>query len=429
MFPSAREPADRPTWLFRAFTDLGYSLSARKSSETPLVRPTRDVTKGVPNKVWMNILSFVSERNFIMRSGPLVSRLFYSLIASYRCRNDICRVRTVCVFAENGVFGLDDHGRMLCQPHNLSTVLSRPSTLCHGFNIIGSQWISPVVEDIEDALMNGVTIHRLGLTDFYISYDSIVRLMGAISIHGGVRSLRLCNNNFSVRSVMYIAEMIRVNTTIRTLVIEDNTIGNAGAIQLANALKSNENTTLRSLSLINCGLQKDGILSIADMLATNTTLTSFEMTKCILGSFIDANFFGGHEGFRIIRALGENTTLRHVSLRDCTLDNNGTNQLAEVLVRKTSLCSINLSNCTRVSYRRFFDILSRVERPISINMRHCLRTAAFLIPSYGEDEEYVGKIIQLMRTNKKIAEIDVTNINCSSRSKNLLRESDHRIVV
>jgi Ran GTPase-activating protein (RanGAP) involved in mRNA processing and transport len=74
----------------------------------------------------------------------------------------------------------------------------------------------------------------------------------------------------------YLANTLRLNTSITTLVLETNNISSEGAGAIADALATN--TTLAMLDLTGNNIRSQGARAIADALATNTTLAMLDLT-------------------------------------------------------------------------------------------------------------------------------------------------------
>jgi Ran GTPase-activating protein (RanGAP) involved in mRNA processing and transport len=97
--------------------------------------------------------------------------------------------------------------------------------------------------------------------------------------------------------------MLHTNTTLITLDLNSNNIGNEGATALAGML--NTNTTLEALYLDFNAIGNEGATALAGMLHTNTTL---EMLA--LGSY--GNTIGLEEKTALREAWGGRTTNLHL---------------------------------------------------------------------------------------------------------------------
>ena len=67
-----------------------------------------------------------------------------------------------------------------------------------------------------------------------------------------------------------LAEMLKQNSSLQSLVLEGNDIGDGGAVALSNALQVN--STLLSLNICSCDIGVTGASAVANMLKTNTGL-------------------------------------------------------------------------------------------------------------------------------------------------------------
>ena len=76
-----------------------------------------------------------------------------------------------------------------------------------------------------------------------------------------------------------LANALKANTTLTTLILSGNDIGIAGAKALANALIENKNTKLTTLILSGNEFGVEGAKDLADALKVNTTLTTLDINN------------------------------------------------------------------------------------------------------------------------------------------------------
>jgi hypothetical protein len=132
------------------------------------------------------------------------------------------------------------------------------------------------VQDIA-ALAN---LERLELSGFAFETDVFAGLMAALMPNGrlhGLQELRLSHGEIDSTQVEEIAQMLRVNTSIKELRIVDIPIGDEGARVLADALSSN--TTVTNLNLCICGIGNVGAIALAGLLKKNTTIKAVNLAQ------------------------------------------------------------------------------------------------------------------------------------------------------
>lgn len=133
------------------------------------------------------------------------------------------------------------------------------------------------------------------------------------------------------RAVSRISDALRVNTTLRTLVLEaDDGIGEAGVRELARSLDEGENTTLQGLNMRYTNFGAQSSTAIANMLKKNTTLTCLQLDKGESGPVLAQE---------IARALSHNTSLTSLNLESPIneIGDEGATHLAAALAHNTTL--------------------------------------------------------------------------------------------
>ncbi|KAI8606157.1 hypothetical protein EDD21DRAFT_349318 [Dissophora ornata] len=78
-----------------------------------------------------------------------------------------------------------------------------------------------------------------------------------------------------------IVKSLKTNNPLTILNLENNSIGNDGALALSEALKTN--TTLTTLNLQRNSIEKEGALALSEALKTNTTLTTLNLKNNSIG--------------------------------------------------------------------------------------------------------------------------------------------------
>ena len=129
-----------------------------------------------------------------------------------------------------------------------------------------------------------------------------------------------------------IADMLRGNTTLTSILLDRNQIGTAGAKQLAIALELNR--TLVSLILYSNQIGDEGAKQLAVALNSNTTLRMLNLSRCEIG-----NVGAG----KLAEMLRSNITLTVLGLRDNQIGDAGASLLAEALSHNTNVTVLALS--------------------------------------------------------------------------------------
>jgi len=144
----------------------------------------------------------------------------------------------------------------------------------------------------------------------------------------------------STRAVS-LAWALSVNTTYETLDLFGNdTMGDAGLIALAEALKVNK--TLKRLMMQDAGISGYGAFAIAEMFKVNNSLKVVYFVQ---------NNFGDFGATLIAEALKTNKTLTFVCLCDNNITDLGASAIAEALKVNNTLTSLDLSHNFLISDR------------------------------------------------------------------------------
>ena len=149
----------------------------------------------------------------------------------------------------------------------------------------------------------------------------------------------------------HLAQALRVNTSVKTLNLSDNHLGDEGAKALAEMLGGNGaessgtvNTTLEHVDLSWCRIGPVGAQHLAQALCVNTSVKTLKLSDIPLGdegAKALAEMLGGNGA----ESSGTvNTTLEHVNLSLCSIGPVEAQHLAQALCVNTSVKTLKLSH-------------------------------------------------------------------------------------
>ena len=165
-----------------------------------------------------------------------------------------------------------------------------------------------------------------------IGNEGVNSLAHALRVNTSLSSLGLSGNSIGCEGANSLAQALRVNTSLFSLDLFLNSIGYEGANSLAHALRVN--TSLSSLDLHKNTIGNEGANSLAQALRVNTSLSSLDLSRNSIG----------YEGANsLAQALRVNTSLFSLGLHENTIGNEGANSLAQALRVNTSLSSLDLA--------------------------------------------------------------------------------------
>jgi hypothetical protein len=128
-----------------------------------------------------------------------------------------------------------------------------------------------------------------------------------------------------------LAQALKTNSTITTLILRDSSISNYGAKSLAKALKTNK--TLITLDLQHNSIGSDGVKMLAEALKTNSTLTAL---------YLEENSIGDDGAKALAEALNTNSTLTTLDLEENSIGDDGSKALADARKINSTLTSLEL---------------------------------------------------------------------------------------
>ena len=191
---------------------------------------------------------------------------------------------------------------------------------------------NPGVMSLCEALKVNTTLSSLNLSGTGISDAGVLSLVEVLKTNtSSLTSLFLSDIKISHQSLKSIAEVLRVNSTLKDLKFEGNKVGVGGTKLIAESLKAN--TTLKLLSLSRNNIKAKCGRLFSDSLKVNGTLESLTLAKNALGSR-GAQLLS--EGLRV------NTSLRHLDLSGNSIGSEGAESIAETIRVNASLTSLKL---------------------------------------------------------------------------------------
>ena len=214
----------------------------------------------------------------------------------------------------------------------LAEVLRANNTLNY-LNLNGNPGIgNPSVMSLCEALKVNTTLSSLDVSGTGISDAGVLSLVEVLKTNASsLTSLLLSDIKISHQSIKSIAEVLRVNSTLKNLKFEGNKVGVGGTKLIAESLKAN--TTLKLLSLSRNNIKAKCGRLFSDSLKVNGTLESLTLAENALGSR-GAQLLS--EGLRV------NTSLRHLDLSGNSIGSEGAESIAETIRVNASLTSLKL---------------------------------------------------------------------------------------
>jgi Ran GTPase-activating protein (RanGAP) involved in mRNA processing and transport len=227
---------------------------------------------------------------------------------------------------------------------------------------------------LEKIRNNDTTLTSLNLYGNQIGDAGAKDLSNALKHNTTLTSLDLGNNLIGAAGAKDLSDVLKHNTTLLSLDLGDNQIGAAGAKDLSDALK--HNTIITSLNLYSNQIGDVGAKDLSDALKYNTTLTSL---------YLGNNEIGAAGAKDLSNALNHNTTLTSLDLSYNQIGAAGAKDLSDALTHNTTLTSLNLIyNQINVAHLQVINALIQRNQQTMLARR----------------QEFIFKIIMLARNAK-----------------------------
>ncbi|KXS19660.1 RNI-like protein [Gonapodya prolifera JEL478] len=152
-------------------------------------------------------------------------------------------------------------------------------------------------------------------------------------IWDGAQSINLSRAGVRLDNVIGLVDTLQANTTVISLDITRNMIGDEGVKTLSKLLESS--ATLVDLKLWDSNFGFEGAMALATALKTNSSLTHL---------WLHRNQIGDHGANALAEALHVNVTLTNLALHANGITDEGAKGLAEMLKINTALLHLDLSH-------------------------------------------------------------------------------------
>ena len=188
----------------------------------------------------------------------------------------------------------------------------------------------PDCEALHELLKSSHFLEDLRIKRNKLFSESVDSIITGLSQNSSLKELRMSNSHFRMANVALLASVLREQSmcTLTLLKLRDCNISSEGAVELAAGLC--KKTTLRTLYLTHnpIGDNVKGAIAIAEMLVENKTLIRLEVDDCSIS---------GHGACKLATALCKNSTLKHLILDRNPIGVEGAFSMSDMLQHNTSL--------------------------------------------------------------------------------------------
>ena len=196
---------------------------------------------------------------------------------------------------------------------------------------------------------NFTSIKLLLLPNNSIDDNCAKLLFTTLKYNKSLTILNLSNNTISNNSIIYSDLFFKNNTTLNTLVLSNNYLGTNGSNNLMNYLKYNKNSVLRTLDIGYNGISDKGVISLVEYINTNEKLLSLFFNGnyiCDKGLdlFVKTLINRNNNNNNINNDINKNNIkLSYLDLSNDGLTKNSCKYINKILSISSFITSINLS--------------------------------------------------------------------------------------
>ena len=194
---------------------------------------------------------------------------------------------------------------------------------------------SSVEENLQTRLVRTLGEHLDISKDFFftgINAAGAAAISIALTGNSSLITLNLSSNRIGDAGASFLSQALKENSSLITLDLTGNRIGHAGASSLSQALTAN--CSLITLNLGRNFLGGAGASSLTPALTANSSLSTLDLSR---------NLIDGAGASSLFRALTANSSLTSLDLTYNSIGNDGASSLSQALAGNSSLTSLDLS--------------------------------------------------------------------------------------
>eukprot|EP00892_Ulva_mutabilis_P010581 jgi/Ulvmu1/7896/UM004_0128.1 len=233
-----------------------------------------------------------------------------------------------------------------------------------------------------------------------------------LKVNTGLRFLLLEGNSIGAKGASAIAESLGVTTgsNLQLLNLASNPIGDPGAAAFAHLVRTNR--TLKMLDVGNCHIGLHGLLSLSDALSCSPSpaLESLVLEGCLVASPPQ-----DHAAISMAKMMSTNTSLRQIylskmGLRDCDLE-----VLVEYGLSKNQTLEVLDLRANKLSGMAAMHVARLLQENTSIRVLH--------LASNRISDEGILAIVESLPHNSALKELDVQSCGISDAGLDVLAKA------
>ncbi len=219
----------------------------------------------------------------------------------------------------------------------LAASLSAPSSSVSGLWLKRNPIGADGARHLADMLKANSTLRTLDLVNTRLGADGLAALTDTLTRHNQtIERLYLGGNFFGPDEAPLLADLVRHMPRLKALLLNVGFLGDTGAAQLASALPE---SGLEELGLASNGIGPDGAACLFEAAASHPTLTHLHLGYAVSTRVLGAspNIIGDAGAASAARCLAVNPGLIRLDLRGAKITAYGRELLADALTHNTHL--------------------------------------------------------------------------------------------
>ncbi|XP_048582575.1 uncharacterized protein LOC116620204 isoform X4 [Nematostella vectensis] len=259
-------------------------------------------------------------------------------------------------------------------------------------------------------------------------YEMGTSLFKSLKNNSTLSTIDISVNSLGDACASELAKVLVDNTSLNVVYIGGEYLGDAGVASIAEALKVN--TTVRTLGIIGGNMTPEAGRALGEMLRHNTTITCLSLFGGNIGD-------SGAQG--IASGLSQNTTLEKIQIEDSCIGATGVSALAKVIQNATHLdLSRNIigtkgakaiakviENGCKLKYLRIdycnIDVLDVRDLAKALSKNTNLEELS--VACAGIDDEGMCELARSVAKNKSLQVLTITHNNISEKGKRAIIEA------
>eukprot|EP01133_Synstelium_polycarpum_P018800 gene18800-22483_t len=279
--------------------------------------------------------------------------------------------------------------------------------------VVGPEGIKPLL----GAMRKHSTIKRLLLGNNIVGNGGAEAIADYIknNIDSKIDTWYIAGNNFDEEGMIHIADALANDTKVRALWLKRNPLLSGGVRPIARMLETN--CYLETLDLLNCGILDQGVSTLFASLMINTTLKHL---------YIDTNGLTVASAITVRKHLETGTNRLETIYMSCNyLGDKGAYEIAQGLASDKTLVRIGLcsNNIGATGAKALVDAIIPHPTLKFLNLGYTKATFVMGVLNNTLEDDGSVEIARLIRSNKVLRVIDLTNNGISQKGITALREA------